>query len=374
MNEIIPVSETIMGELEEKLAIDCIRTGWVSSEGKYVKEFERKCAEYCSMKEGIAVSSGTSALQVAVKCLPLQKGDEIIMPSFTIISCAIAIIEADATPVLVDCDPATWTMDIEDIKKKITSRTKAIMAVHMYGHPVDMDPILNLAKENNLYTIEDVAEAHGAEYKGRKCGGLSDISALSFYANKLVTTGEGGMVLTANSEFFERAKSLRNLCFRSDRRFYHTEIGHNYRMSNIQAALGVAQLTRLERFVDRKREMAQMYNEKLKGLPLQLPVEKDWAKNIYWMYAVVLDDSVKIEADNFINLLMEKGIQSRPFFLGMHEQPVLNKMGLFAGEKYTVCERISRRGFYLPSGQAITDGQIERVCEAAHEVFDEIKG
>ena len=366
----IPVSETIMGEIEEQFLIDCIRTGWVSSEGKYVKEFERKCAEYCSMEQGIAVSNGTSALQVAVQCLPIGEGDEIIMPTFTIISCVIAIIEAGATPVLVDCDPETWTMNVEDIEKKVTSKTKGIMAVHIYGHPVDMDPILHLANKNNLYVIEDVAEAHGAEYKERKCGGLSDVSVLSFYANKLITTGEGGMILTKDSEFAERAKSLRNLCFRSDRRFYHTEIGHNYRMSNIQAAVGVAQLTRLEGFISRKREMAEIYNEKLKDLPLQLPIEKDWAKNIYWMYAIVLDDTAKFEADNFIKLLMQKQVQSRPFFLGMHEQPALNKMGLFVGESYPVCEKISRKGLYLPSGQAITNRQIERVCKAVHEVFD----
>ena len=372
MNKIIPVSEPLFSKAEEEYALDCIRTGWLSSEGKYVKEFEQKCAKYCSMKEGIAVSSGTAALQVALACLPLNKRDEVIMPSFTIISCAISIIEAGAVPVLVDCDPETWTMDVKEVEKRISPRTKAIMAVHIYGHSVDMDPILALAKKHKLFVIEDAAEAHGAEYKGRKCGGMSDISILSFYANKLVTTGEGGMVLTNNPDFAEKARSLRNLCFRSDRRFIHTEIGHNFRMSNIQAAIGVAQLERLDQFVDRKREMAHKYNEMLKELPLQLPVEKEWAKNIYWMYAVVLDDSVKSDVKQITKLLMEKGIQTRPFFVGMHEQPVFHKMELFLGEEYPVCERISRQGFYLPSGQAITDEQINTVCEVMHKIFRQL--
>lgn len=373
MNKMIPVSEPLFSQIEEKYVIDCIRTGWVSSEGKYVKEFEKNCADYCSMKNSIAMSSGTAALQVAVRCLPLNKGDEIIMPSFTIISCAIAIIEAGAIPVLVDCAFDTWTMRVEEIEKKITPRTKAIMAVHIYGHPVDMDPISKLAQKYSLYVIEDAAEAHGAEYKGQKCGGMSDISILSFYANKLVTTGEGGMVLTNNPDFAEKARSLRNMCFRQDRRFYHTELGHNYRMSNIQAAIGLAQLERLDKFVNRKREMAQMYGKGLNGLPLQLPVEKKWAKNIYWMYAVVLNDKVKANAGEFIRLLMKRDVETRPFFVGMHEQPVFHEMGLFAGEKYPVCERISRKGFYLPSGQAITDEQIKKVCKTMHDVFDKVK-
>lgn len=369
MTDIIPVSEPMFGAREEELVIDCLRTGWVSSEGKYVKEFERNCAHYCSMNAGIAVNGGTAALQVAVASLPLNKGDEVIMPSFTIISCAIAIIEAGATPVLVDCDSETWTMNIEEIEGKITKKTKAIMVVHIYGHSVDMDPVLALAKKYGLYVIEDAAEAHGAEYKGRKCGGISDISILSFYANKLVTTGEGGMVLTSNPEFEKKARSLINLCFKPERRFYHTEIGHNYRMTNVQAAIGVAQLERLEQFVDRKREMAAMYNERLAGLPFQLPAEKEWTKNIYWMYGVVLDDTVKVEAQEYSQRLREKGVQTRPFFMGMHEQPVFHQMGLFRGEMYPVCERISRKGFYLPSGQAITNEQIERVAEAVWEVL-----
>ncbi len=364
MNGIIPVSEPLFGKEEEENVIDCIRTGWISSEGRYVEEFERLCAQSCSMKHGIAVSGGTSALQVAVQCLPFQRGDEIILPSFTIISCATAIVEAGAVPVLVDCDSDTWTMDVAAIESKITSKTRAIMAVHIYGHPVDMDAVLSLADKYGLFVIEDAAEAHGAEYKGRKCGGMSDISILSFYANKLITTGEGGMVLTNNDDFAERARSLRNLCFRPEKRFYHTEIGHNYRLTNVQAAIGVAQLHKLDNFIVRKREMAKLYNQELTGLPLQFPIEKEWAKNIYWMYGIVLNDSVEEDPVQVMSLLKKEGIQSRPFFWPLHEQPVFNKMGLFNSESYPVSEKIARRGFYLPSGQAITDEQIQKVaCE-----------
>ncbi len=373
MKTMIPVSEPLFGSTEEKYVLECIRSGWVSSEGKFIRELEQLCADYCSVKEGIAVSSGTAALQIALGCLTLERGDEIIMPSFTIISCAIAIIEAGAVPVLVDCDPETWTMKVEEIENKITKKTKGIMAVHIYGHPVDMDPILELSRQHNLYVIEDAAEAHGADYKGRKCGGISDISILSFYANKLVTTGEGGMVLTSNGEFAEKARSLRNMCFRPEERFYHTEIGHNYRLSNIQAAIGVAQFEKLEKFISRKRNMAHLYGEGLEGLPLQLPIEKEWAKNIYWMYGVVLDDSVKIGARDFAQRLLDRCIQTRPFFRGMHEQPVFHKMGIFIDEKYPVCERIYQRGFYLPSGQTITNDQIQTVCMAVRDVLQNIE-
>ena len=220
MNSIIPVSEPILGKKEEENVIDCIRSGWISSEGKYVAKFEESCANYCGVTEGVAMSSGTAALKVAVECLGLDKGDEIIMPAFTIISCAIAVIEAGLVPVLIDSDPVTWTMNTDDIEPKITSKTKAIMPVHIYGHPVEMDPLWKLSQQYGLYVIEDAAEAHGAEYKGKKCGGIADIGVLSFYANKLVSTGEGGMVLTNNPEFADKARSLRNLCFKPEKRFY----------------------------------------------------------------------------------------------------------------------------------------------------------
>jgi len=365
----IPVSDPVFGQEEEDNLVDCIRTKWVSSEGKYVKSLEALCAEYSGVTDGISVSSGTSALQVAVQSLDLPANSEVIVPSFTIISCVLAIIEAGLVPVLVDSDPVTWCMDTASIEGKITDRTSAIMVVHMYGHPVDMDVVDGLAKKYSLKTIEDAAEAHGAEYKGRKCGGLADVSILSFYANKLITTGEGGMVLTNDPAVAERARMLRNLCFVPNPRFLHSQIGHNYRMSNLQAAVGVAQIKRLDQFVDRKQKMAALYHEGLKDLPIQLPIELDWAKNNYWMYSVVLDDEVPLDVETCRARLREKGVDTRTFFIGMHEQPIFKEMGYFEGEQYPVCERITRRGFYLPSGQAITDEQIQTVIDAMVEVL-----
>src|SRR5512136_1742445 len=272
----IPVNEPLIGEKEIAYVLDCLRTGWISSAGKYLEDFEQAWAEYCGMRYGIAVSNGTTALQVAVACLGLQPGDEVILPTFTIISCAQAITYNGGIPVLVDCEPRTWCMDVSQIEARITSRTRAIMPVHIYGHPVDMDPILALAKKYGLSVIEDAAEAHGAEYLSsrgtqneiwRRCGGMSDISVFSFYANKLVTTGEGGMLLTNDPEIAERARSLRNLCFRRERRFYHTELGHNFRLTNLQAAIGLAQVERMPETIQKKRWMGETYSQRLKHIP-----------------------------------------------------------------------------------------------------------
>jgi perosamine synthetase len=331
------------------------------------------------MKFGIAVSNGTTALQVALGCLELGTGDEVIMSAFTIISCAMAIVEHGLVPVLVDSDPRTWCMDVSQIEARITSRTRAIMPVHIYGHPIDMDPLLELAKKHNLAVIEDAAEAHGAEYlSGRngaitswkRCGGMGHISTYSFYANKLITTGEGGMVLTNDSIIAEKARSLRNLCFRPERRFFHTELGYNYRMTNMQAALGVAQLERFEQIIAKKRWMGATYTERLKEIPgMQLPVEESWAKQVYWMYGLVLDESRGMDAAEFARRLDEQGVQTRPFFLGMHEQPVFWAHGLFKGECYPVAERIAKQGLYLPSGLALTIAQLEETCNAVKRVL-----
>ena len=374
----IPVNEPRLGKREEELLLDCVRSGWISSAGKYIEEFENGWAAYCGRRYGIAVSNGTAALQVAVACLGLQPGDQVIMPGFTIISCALAVIYNGGVPVLVDSDARTWCMDVKRVREKITPRTHAIMPVHIYGHPVDMDPLLNLAKEHNLAVIEDAAEAHGAEYLSgrnsqpgwRRCGSFGDVSCFSFYANKLVSTGEGGMVLTDNLALAERARSLRNLCFQPNRRFYHEELGFNFRLTNIQAALGVAQLERMEQIVARKRSLGQTYNAMLGDIDgLQLPVEEPWAKNVYWMYGVVISEKIGIDATELARRLKGREIETRPFFLGMHEQPILRERGLFKEEEYPVTERLARRGLYLPSGLALTDQQIQKVAEVMHEVL-----
>jgi perosamine synthetase len=335
-----------------------------------VKRFEELFAARVGAKFGVAVCNGTAALEAAVAALGLSPGDEVILPSFTIISCASAVVRAGAVPVVVDSDPATWNMDVSRIEQKITSRTKAIMTVHIYGLPTDMDPVRALAEKRGLKVIEDAAEAHGLTYKGRPCGSLGDLAAFSFYPNKHVTTGEGGMVVTDDPALAERCRSLRNLCFQAKKRFVHEELGWNYRMTNLQAALGLAQLERLDSFVERKRRMGRRYTELLSGLPVQLPLPRTaYAENIYWVYGVVLNDDVPFDAEEAMARLARLGVGTRPFFWPMHEQPVFRKKGLFKGESLPVSERIARRGFYLPSGMAWTDADLERSAAALREVL-----
>jgi perosamine synthetase len=375
----IPVNEPVIGDLEKEYVNECLDTAWISSAGHFIEDFEKTWAAYCGMKYGIAVSNGTTALQIAVKSIGLQPGDEVILPSFTIISCAMAIVDQGGAPVLVDCDPRTWCMDVSQVEAKITPRTRAIMPVHIYGHPVDMDLLLELAEAYDLIVIEDAAEVHGAEYLSgrdtteavwRRCGGIGDMSTFSFYANKLITTGEGGMVLTNDVAFVEQARSLRNLCFRPERRFYHTELGYQFRLTNMQAAIGLGQLERMDEIIAKKRWMGEAYTERLKDIPmLRLPVEEPWARQVYWMYAMVLDESSGMDAVEFAGRLADLGIQTRPFFLGMHQQPVFWEMGLFTGERYPITEHIARQGLYLPSGLALTEAQLDEVCEAVHGVL-----
>jgi len=366
----IPVNEPLLDGNEKKYLMECIDSNWISSEGPFVRKFEEMFSNYLGVKHGVAVCNGTAALEVAMAAIDLKPGDEVIMPTFTIISCALAIVKRGGIPVLVDVEPDTWCMDINQVNDKITSKTKAIMPVHMYGHPVDMDPIIELSDKHGLHIVEDAAEVHGAEYKGKKCGSFGHINCFSFYANKIITTGEGGMVVTDDDKLAERARLHRNLCFKEGRRFYHEELGGNYRMTNLQAAVGVAQMERIEEFVEIKRKNAFEYSRQLKDITgLQLPVEKEWARNVYWMYGIVLDDKVRLDADEFAKLLRDSGIATRPFFLGMHEQPVFHKMGLFKNEHYPVSERITRQGLYLPSGLTLSEDQIEVVVKAINEIM-----
>ncbi|WP_243371799.1 DegT/DnrJ/EryC1/StrS family aminotransferase [Geotalea sp. SG265] len=371
MNNFIPVNEPLLDGNEKKYLLECIDSGWISSEGPFVNVFEDRFSKLVERQFGIAVSNGSGALDIAVTALKLGVGDEVIVPAFTIISCVNAIVRAGATPVLVDTDPFTWNMNVSQVADRISARTKAIMVVHIYGFPVDMDPIMELARKHDLKVIEDAAEMHGQTYKQRPCGSFGDISTFSFYPNKHVTTGEGGMLVCNDPELAERCKGLRNLCFQPARRFVHEEMGWNYRMTNLQAALGVAQLERLPEFVARKRAMGKKYTElfaMVDGLEL-MPTKTTYAENIYWVYGIILKDNVPFDAKEAIRRLGEKGIGTRPFFWPMHEQPVFQRMGLFAGEKYPVSERFARRGFYLPSGLAITEEQISTVAEEMQNVL-----
>jgi len=367
----IPVNEPLLDGNERKYLNECIDSGWISSEGPFVAKLEAAFAERVNRKHGIAVCNGSAALEAAMEALQLKPGDEVIMPAFTIISCAAAIVRGGAVPVLVDSDPSTWNMDIDQVKAKIGPRTKAIMVVHIYGLPVDMNPLMELADRYGLRLIEDAAEMHGQTYSGRPCGSFGDLSVFSFYPNKHVTTGEGGMIVTNDDVLADRCRSLRNLCFQPKQRFVHDELGWNWRMTNLQAAVGVAQLERLDEFVARKRRMGMRYSAAMREIKgLQLPVEATgYANNIYWVYGLVLDDEVPFDACEAMVRLAALGVQCRPFFWPMHEQPVFRKRGLFVGEAYPVAERLARRGFYVPSGVALTDAQQDRVVAAVQEVM-----
>lgn len=366
----IPVNEPLLNGNEKKYLAECIDTGWISSEGPFVQRLEDGMARRTGRKFAVAVCNGSAALDLAIAALGLGKGDEVILPTFTIISCAAAIVRAGAIPVTIDSEPQTWNMDVSQIAARITARTRAIMVVHIYGLPVDLEPVLALAKTHGLRVIEDAAEAIGQIYRGQPCGGFGDISTLSFYPNKHVTTGEGGMVLTNDATLAERCRSFRNLCFQK-KRFVHEELGWNLRMSNIQAAVGVAQLERLDEFIARKRQMGHRYAQLFAGCPgVSLPVDtRDYAENIYWVYCLVLDDAVPFDAEEAGRRLAKLGIGTRPFFWPMHEQPVFQRMNLFAGVIHPVSERIARRGFYLPSGLALQDDQQQAVVAAVREIL-----
>ena len=371
MVNLIPVNEPLLDGNEQKYLAECITTGWISSEGPFVKRFEAQFAARVDRKYGIAVSNGSGALDIAIAALGIGRDDEVILPTFTIISCAAAIVRAGATPVVVDADPMTWNMDISQLEAKITPRTKAIMVVHIYGLPVDMDEISRLAAKYGLLVIEDAAEMHGQTYRDRPCGSFGDLSTFSFYANKHITTGEGGMLVTDDPEIAERCRSLRNLCFEPQQRFVHQELGWNLRMSNLHAAVGVAQLERLDEFVARKRAMGLRYTELLADIPgIELPLaQTDYAENIYWVYGIVLRAEVPFDAKVVMQKLAAAQIGTRPFFWCMHEQPIFAKMGLFAGVSCPVAERLARRGFYLPSGIALTESQIDRVSSSLREIL-----
>jgi len=367
----IPVNTPVLSGNEKKYLCECIETEWISSEGPFVKRLEAGVAALTGRTHGVAVCNGSVALDTAIAALGIGGGDEVILPAFTIVSCCAAVVRAGAIPVLADADPTTWNMQVEQIEALITSRTKAIMVVHIYGLPVDMAPVLSLAEKNGLKVIEDAAEEIGQTYKDLPCGGFGNISTVSFYPNKHITTGEGGMVLTNEDTLAERCRSLRNLCFDKERRFIHEDLGWNLRMSNLQAAVGVAQLERIEETVKKKREIGAWYNDLLAGTAgLQLPVHQtDYATNIYWVYGVVLDDSVPMDARQAIQRMREQGVDCRHFFWPMNRQPVFKRLGLFDGVVCPNAERLAHRGFYLPSGVGLTYEQVGTVAAALRGIL-----
>ena len=367
MNQPIPVNTPLLSGNELKYVTECIDTGWISSEGPFINKFEDSFAEYIGTKFGIAVSNGSAALDIAVAALGIGKGDEVIMSTFTIISPALSVVRAGATPVFVDSDPITWNMDVSQIEAKITKKTKAILVVHIYGLPVDMNPVLDLCKKYKLRLIEDAAEMHGQTYYGRKCGTFGDISTFSFYPNKHITTGEGGMCMTNDEELAAKCRKLRNLAFEPNKpRFVHYELGWNYRMTNLQAALGLAQLEKLEEHLVKKREIGRFYQKKLSDIVgFQFPLASTpFAENIYWVFGLVADTIDRKE--NIINHLNAQKIGTRPFFWCMHEQPVFQNMGFFKNESYPIAEKMARNGFYLPSGLGLTVDDLSLITDVIY--------
>lgn len=373
----IPVNAPLLDGNEKKYLAECIDSGWISSEGPFVAQFEQAFAGRLGRRHGVAVCNGTAALEAGLFALGVGPGDEVIMPAFTIISCAVAALRLGARPVLVDIDSETWCMDTTQVAAKLTPRTKVVMPVHIYGHPVDMDPLLELRAAHGFKILEDAAEVHGASYlSGRaggrwlSCGAIGDAAATSFYANKIVTTGEGGMVLADDEAIADRARSYRNLCFRPEKRFYHTELGYNFRMTNLQAAVGLAQVERLDEFIQIKLRLAECYRRELAAIPgLRFMQVKPWAKSVYWMYAVELEAGSGLDAAAVMERLRLRGVGSRPFFLGLHRQPALQQQGLFIGETYPCTEHAAQSGFYLPSGLTLDEATVVKVVAALREAL-----
>jgi perosamine synthetase len=362
----IPVLEPFLGEDELNNVIEAVKSSWISSQGKFIGEFEEGFAKYHQMKHAIATSNGTAALHLALKSLDIGKGDEVLVPTLTFAATANAVIYCNAEPVFVDSHPEYWCMDPYGLEEKITSRTKAIIPVHLYGHPCDMDPIMEVAEAHDLYVVEDAAEAHGALYKGKKVGTFGDISCYSFYGNKIITTGEGGICITNDEILRNKMRILRDHGMNTNKRYWHDIIGFNYRMTNLQAAIGVAQLQKLDQFIEKKRELASYYQQMLKSLcdddQITLHPEMSWAKCVYWIYCILIEDKFNLKRDDIIHELMIKGIDTRPFFYP------ITVMNPYQKESLPRAEELSRKGLSLPSSLSLDFEDISKITDALKNV------
>lgn len=362
--KIIPVCEPTLSGREMEYVLSCLKTNWISSAGQFIPAFEKTFSAKCGAKYGISCTSGTTALHLALSTLGLGRGDEVILPTFTMIATANAVAYTGAKPVLVDAEPRSWNMDIQRIEMKITPRTKAIIPVHTYGHPVDMDSLLSLAERRDLVVIEDAAHAHGAEYKGRRVGSLAHAACFSFYANKIITTGEGGMITTNDERFAQKARTLRDHAFSKERHFWHKYRGFNYRMTNLQAAIGFAQTENLDALVQARIKNAETYDRFLDGLPgLTLPLRTPGIKNVFWMYAILVEDDFGISRDALREKLALRGIETRSFFIPIHLQPIYRRK---YRREFPVSEELCRKGMYLPSSSRLTSHQIEKIASEIH--------
>ena len=369
----IPVNKPLITNEDVNYVNQSILKGWISSEGPEVKKFENNFSKFIGHKYSIAVSSGTAALEIAVKSLNLKKGDEIIIPNFTIISNAIAVLKENLKIRLVDCRIKDWNMDVSEIEKKITKKTKAIIATHIYNFPLRVDLLKKICKKKNIFIIEDAAEVLGQKLNNKLCGSFGDISIFSFYANKQITTGEGGMITTNNKKIYEYCNSLRNLCFGKIDRFNHDDIGWNYRMTNIQASLGVSQLKRINTIIKQRHEVGKKYFNKLKNNKnIYIPeISRTYAKNIYWVIAIlIVNKDLMINAKDLTKKLLKFGIQTRPFFWPMHKQKILKKkISSSVDDNFKNSEYISQYGLYLPSSLDLKDEEIEFVCDKVNFIL-----
>ena len=359
-SRVIPVCEPTLGGNEAEYVLDCIKSNWISSAGKYIPRFEDAFAAACGARYGIACANGTVALHLALATLGIGPGDEVILPTFTMIATINAVTYTGATPVLVDSEADTWNVDMNQVADKITPRTRVVLPVHTYGHPVDMDPLMGMAERHGFYVVEDAAEAHGAEYKGRKAGSLGHAGCFSFYANKIITTGEGGMITTNDPDIARLARNLRDHAFSEERHFWHKYLGYNYRMTNMQAAVGLAQTEQLDKFVQARRANAARYTAALKEIRgIVTPPEAEWAKNVFWMYSILVEDEFGMTRDQLRAYLADRGIETRTFFIPMHLQPIYYQA--FKGERYPVAEMLCQRGFYLPSASSLTTREVDTI-------------
>ncbi len=358
----IPIAEPALSQEELNNVIEAVKSGWISSKGKFIPEFEEKLAAYCGTKYGVATSNGTVALHLALAALGIKAGDEVVVPTLTFAATANAVIYTGAKPVFVDAHPENWCINPEKIEEALTPRTKAIIPVHLYGHPCDMERIIDIAKRRSLLIIEDAAEAHGAEYKGRRVGSFGDIACFSFYGNKIITTGEGGMCITNDEELAAKMRVLRDHGMNPQRRYWHDMVGFNYRMTNMQAAIGVAQIEKLEKFIEKKRKIAGWYSERLKELErkglVKLHPELPWARCVYWMYSILIQDNFGLSRNELMNRLQLEGIETRPLFFPLHLMPPYKR-----GDKMTVAEELSGRGVNLPSSVNLTAEQVEYITD-----------
>jgi perosamine synthetase len=362
----IPVASPVLVGNEKAYVMDCLESTWISSSGKYVERFEADFANFCGAKHAISCCNGTAALHLALMALGVGPGDEVILPTLTFVATANAVTYCGARPVFVDSEPGTWNIDPSLVEEKITQRTKAIVVVHLYGHPGDMDAITSIGRRHSLFVVEDAAEAHGGEYKGRRVGSLGDVAGFSFYGNKLITTGEGGMVVMNDDALAGRVRKLSTQGMDADRRYWFPIIGYNYRMTNIAAAIGLAQLEKVKWHLERRVEVATWYREKLRdthGVVCQS--EKEWAKHVYWMFTIVLGDDIPLSRDEVMAHLQEHGIETRPVFYPMHTLPPYRDLSQL--NSFPVAERIARRGMNLPTWAGLTREDVGYVCDTLLE-------